>query len=383
MGTSTLAARSLHPFCVVLILAFVAIAAATDGSSVVFNLEPAKEFPRNSEGAFITLKDGRLLFLYTQFYGGAADHSAARIVSITSGDGGRVWDATPRAVVENHGAENVMSVSLLRLSSGRIALFYLVKNSWLDCRPHVQFSDDEAATWTEPKLITNAPGYFVMNNDRVIQLASGRIIAPLAFHRARDINSRDAKSFDSRAIAVWQVSDDDGTTWKEAPQWLSLPVPASRTGLQEPGLVQLPDTTLLAFFRTDQGAQFESRSVDGGKTWTPPIAGPMRSPTSPASMKRIPGSDNLLAVWNDHSGQFSFPAGKRSPLAIALSPDGGKTWPIRKLIESDADGWYCYTAIHFVDDAVILAYCAGDSKIGGLNRLRIRRVDFTWLKQTP
>ena len=70
--------------------------------------------------------------------------------------------------------------------------------------------------------------------------------------------------------------------------------------------------------------------------------------------------------------------GKRTPLVAALSSDGGKTWPRRKLIEGDPDGWYCYTAIHFVDRAVLVAYCAGDSKVGALNRLRMRRIDLDW-----
>ena len=34
--------------------------------------------PRNSEGAFITLKDGRIMFIYTKFYGDSwSDHAAA------------------------------------------------------------------------------------------------------------------------------------------------------------------------------------------------------------------------------------------------------------------------------------------------------------------
>jgi Neuraminidase (sialidase) len=348
-------------------------------NAVVFTIEPTKEFPRNSEGAFVTLKSGRILYLYTQFYGGAADHSAARIVAIESGDEGRTWNAQPRTVVENSGGSNVMSVSLLRLKSGRIALFYLLKNSWIDCRPYVQFSDDDGQTWSERKLMVTAPGYFVMNNDRVIQDRAGRLIAPLAFHRARDTDPATSKSFDSRAIALWQISEDDGQTWKEAPQWLALPVPATHTGLQEPGIVELGDGSLLSWFRTDQGVQFESRSADSAKKWTEPAAGPMQSPTSPASLKLLPGSGDLLGVWNDHSGQFPMVKGKRTPLVAAISPDGGKTWPQRKLIEGDPDGWYCYTAIHFVDRAVLLAYCAGDSKVGGLNRLRIRRIDLDWL----
>jgi len=353
-------------------------------NSVVFAIEPTKDFPRNSEGSFVTLKSGRIVYFYTQFYGGARDHSPARIVAIQSDDEGRTWDANPRTIVENPAGSdqpgsNVMSVSLLRLKSGRIALFYLKKNSWLDCLPYMQFSDDEAQTWTEPKLMIPAPGYFVMNNDRVIQHSSGRLIAPFAFHRTRDTDPNSGKSFDERAIAMWYVSDDEGKTWTEAPQWLALSVPATRTGLQEPGVVELGDGSLFTWARTDQGAQYETRSSDIGKTWSAVVAGEMKSPTSPASIERLPGSDDLLGVWNDHSGQFPMVAGKRTTLIAAISKDGGRTWPQRKLIEGDLDGWYCYTAIHFVKGAVLLAYCAGDSKVGGLNRLRIRRVGLDWL----
>ena len=108
----------------------------------------------------------------------------------------------------------------------------------------------------------------------------------------------------------------------------------------------------------------------------------LQSPASPASIKRLPASSGLLAVYNDHSGRFPFPKGKRSPLVAAISRDGGMTWPSRKLIEGELNGWYCYTAIHFTEDAVLLAYCAGDPKVGHLNRLRLRRIGFGWLKQT-
>lgn len=359
-------------------LGLMAALAAAAENAVVFTIEPTQEFPRNSEGSFVSLSSGEMLYLYTQFYGGAADESAARIVAIRSRDGGRSWSSEPRIVAENRVGANVMSVSLLRLKSGRIALFYLVKNSWIDCRPYLCFSDDEGKTWSEPQLMIEAPGYFVMNNDRVIQHSSGRLLAPLGFHRARGTDPHSSKSFDARAIALWVISDDEGVTWKEAPQWVTLPVPGTHTGLQEPGVVELVDGSLLSWFRTDQGAQFESRSADRGQTWTAPAAGEMKSPASPASLKRIPGEDRLLGIWNDHSGQFPMVKGKRTPLVAGLSRDGGKTWPKRRLIEEAPDGWYCYTAIHFVDQAVLLAYCAGDSKVGGLNRLRIRRIDLDW-----
>jgi Neuraminidase (sialidase) len=351
-----------------------ALAANND---VVLNIEPSKDNPRNSEGSFVTLKDGHVLFCYSQFYGGAADGAAAKIVGIESSDQGLTWSA-PRIVVDNKGAgNNVMSVSLLRLKSGCIGLFYAHKNSWTDCRERVRFSDDEGKTWSEPTLIVAAPGYFVLNNDRVIQLSTGRLIVPVAFHRSRDTDPNSSKSFDARGIDLWYLSDDEGKTWREAKSMWALPAKTT-SGLQEPGVVELADGTIFCWSRTDQGHQFEMRSTDHGETWSAPIAGPLASPTSPASIKMIPGTTRLLAIFNDHSGKFPFSKGRRTPLVSALSDDGGKTWHSNKLVESDPDSWYCYTAIHFLGDDVLLAYCAGDKTTGPLNRLRIRKVSKAW-----
>jgi hypothetical protein len=68
-------------------------------------------------------------------------------------------------------------------------------------------------------------------------------------------------------------------------------------------------------------------------------------------------------------------------LVAAISKDGGATWGAPKVLEGDPDGWYCYTAIHFVGDDVLLAYCAGDSaKKTYLNVLRLRRTSLAWLR---
>jgi hypothetical protein len=46
-------------------------------------------------------------------------------------------------------------------------------------------SSDETRTWSEPILVTQAPGYFAPINDRVIQLKNGRLVAPVTFNRNR------------------------------------------------------------------------------------------------------------------------------------------------------------------------------------------------------
>lgn len=360
--------------------------AGEPGSAITLNLEPTKENPRNSEGSFIALKSGRIAFYYTHFYGGLSDYADARIVEIHSDDQGRTW-SKPRTVIEKGDALNVMSVSMLRLGNGKLAMFYIIKKNALDSGPWMRTSGDEGETWSEPRRVIDAPGYFVLNNDRVVRTSKGRIFVPTAFNRSRrrapDEKPGTEHIADSRGIAMWFYSDDDGATWKEARSWWAMPFHSNR-GLQEPGLVELADGTLFSWVRTDQGSQFGFRSRDGGNIWSPPAATALKSPVSPASIKRLPGSGALLAIYNDHSGRFDFPKGKRTPLVAAISSDNGETWPAAKLIEDDPDGWFCYTAIHFTNDGgVLLAYCAGDSKVGRLARLRIRRIERSWLPPIP
>ncbi|MBA4148647.1 MAG: exo-alpha-sialidase [Verrucomicrobia bacterium] len=359
-----------------------AISSFAAEGEIFTDLNATVENPRKSEGDFIRLKSGRILFIYAEFYGGRGDASPAHLVSIFSDDAGKTWSEKPEMVVPNKGEQNVMSVSLLRLKSGKIAMFYLVKHGFHDCRPYLQISDDEANTWSEPQLTVAPPGYFVLNNDRVIQTSTGRLIMPLAFHRQRGASNTAHSSFDKRAIAMWFYSDDEGKTWRESDDWWALQA-HTQTGMQEPGIVELSNGTLLSWARTDQNYQYACISTNDGKNWSAPQPTTLRSPTSPATIERLPGSSDLLAIYNDVSNVAPGNEKKRTPLVSAISKDNGKTWINQKVIEPDPDGWFCYTAMEFVDDAVLLAYCAGDKKEklnSGLNRTRIRRIDISSLR---
>ena len=88
-----------------------------------------------------------------------------------------------------------------------------------------------------------------------------------------------------------------------------------------------------------------------------------------------------LATWKSWVIESTRGLAHSKTLTRRSSAGSVSGWPRATLIEHDPDGWYCYTAIHFVGDTVLLGYCAGDSKVGGLNRLRIRRASLEWLRQ--
>ncbi|MDP2336057.1 MAG: sialidase family protein, partial [Bacteroidota bacterium] len=201
------------------------------GKEIVLRLEPGSDNPRNSEGDFITLKDGRIMFIYSRYFGATGgDHSPAYLAARFSNDGGKTWTSEDIKVVEREGTMNVMSVSLLRLQNGKIALFYLKKNSETDCIPMVRFSSDEAKTWSDPvPCITDKKGYFVLNNNRVIQLKNGRLLMAVNLYNIANGSLLNKGS-------LWSYySDDNGRTWKSG---VEVPNP-DKFLTQEPGIVEL------------------------------------------------------------------------------------------------------------------------------------------------
>ena len=64
---------------------------------------------------------------------------------------------------------------------------------------------------------------------------------------------------------------------------------------------------------------------------------------------------------------------------MAISRDEGRTWESRKVLEDDPNGWYCYTAITFIEDRVLLGHVAGDRIKGKLSTTQITSFDVDWL----
>jgi len=329
----------------------------------------SNQLPRHSEGDVVELADGRLLLAWTEFYGGYDDHAAAHISAKLSTDGGLTWG--PKSILqENVGGRNVMSVSLLRLESGPILFFYLLKNSISDCQVWVRRSEDEAATWSAPSPVSSRTGYHVINNARVVQLSDGRLLAPVAL--TRDIESGPP----SRVFCY--ISDDEGATWRPGRGDAGF----AGSPAQEPGVAEFFDGSGLMIIRTKLGRIYTARSADGGDTWSIPVASSLVSPPSPATVAKIPSTDDLLIVWNDNPAGASARWQDRTPLTSAVSRDGGETWVNRKNLESDPACCYAYTSITFVEPDVLLTYYLWDRMAGNQpfegTSLKLWRVPLDW-----
>lgn len=316
---------------------------------------------RNSEADALVLRDGRVLFAWTEFTGdGRSDWSSARLSARISSDQGETWGER-FTLQENIGAQNVMEPDLLRLKSGKVLFLFCRKNSPADCAPMVRISKDDAKSFSAPvpMAITPAPSYTGFNHDRAIQLKGGRILMPVFFTTDYRV--------DPHIRSRVYYSDDEGKSWK--PSETVLDLPQSKSGAQEPGVIELRDGRVMLWVRTDLGRIYRAYSKDKGKTFSElhPIA-ELDSPLSPQSIKRHPKSGDLVLVWNNSPKQ-------RTPLSTAVSSDEGMTWKHVKVLDETPGATFAYTSLEWVKDKALLSYYVGMN--GGWS-LRMRMLPQSW-----
>ena len=308
--------------------------------------ETGPDNTRNSEGAIIELKDGRLFMAYTHFYAGGSDFAAGDIRGKLSDDGGATW-SKPFLIEANTARCNVGRLALLRLKpeptpnphdieNSILAHVYVEFNSYYHCRILFKTSADEGQTWSTPVQIndTGTLGHICQRGDTALVLSTGRIVVPVY------------GQFGKMCSSFMYLSDDGGNTWRRSVGEISVefPGPTGQTlmwsDFEEPAAVELRDGRLLCFGRTRMGRQYQSFSEDAGNTWSKAEPSMLASSYSPASLKTIPTTGDILCVWNQVSGQEISDGLARSRMSLAVSKDDGKTWCNFKNLESLDDAGY-------------------------------------------
>jgi sialidase-1 len=333
-----------------------------DISQIVFEATPSH--PRYTEGSIVELRDGSLLFAITEFHESDDDFAKARIVARRSGDGGHTWGPV-RVLQENTGMLNVMSVTLRRVSPETVAMFYLQKDSHSNLNLYVRMSDDETETFGDPIQVTTDAGYHVVNNDRVTQLSSGRLLAPAA-------STPDVTTVNHFVSHVY-ISDDQGRTWRPGKGHVDAP----QRGAMEPEVIELNDGRVLMIIRNQLGFVGRSWSSDGGDTWTEMSNLGVKAPEAPATLRRIPATGDLLLIWNHTYDAALGHGGPRTPLTAAISADEGTTWTHVRNLEANPMATFSYTGLTFVKKRAVMNYWENPAD-SGRYAARFRSVPVRW-----
>ena len=134
----------------------------------------SKNNPRNSEGAFFTLKNSDILFAYSKFKGKSnADYASADICLLRSTDDGRTFGEEKTIMTcESEKAVNIMSLSFLEMAERRYRSFL---SGTPDLYPYADVPQ-KIRRWRRIPGATRVlcmpeDGYYVVNNDRVRRLS--------------------------------------------------------------------------------------------------------------------------------------------------------------------------------------------------------------------
>ncbi len=334
--------------------------AASQGELYALTVCPwTQRNPRHDHAQILPLSGGRLLLVWSEYYvrqpskivrtpysqGGAGDEAPSQLSGKISVDRGRTWSEN-LTLQENVAADCVKHPNLLRLRSGEILMAYTVRNfKTHDSRVFLRRSTDECETWSRPEQITPDGGFWLINCDHILRHSSGRVILPSYWSPT----IWDAKE---HFMAFALYSDDEGRTWKQSKNRMDLP----KRGAEEPGIVELKNGALYSILRTSLGRIYSAVSEDRGETWSEPKPTSLVAPASQPCIRRIPGSGELLVLFNNTYDPAHSHGGVRNPLNSAISRDEGKTWENIKTVENWSDHDSAYPSVTFSGNEALITY---------------------------
>ena len=304
-------------------------------------------------------------------------------------------------------------------------------------------SSDDGKTWERRGKISVAREAGWPYPKTMIQMRSGRLVLPVRFtdgagHMGLYDASRSWGTLNGKLVPVeghshWPepdiafayFSDDEGRTWKRSEGGIMVWHKEGYGGMwpcDEPSIVETKNAHLLMFCRTSLGRIYTAHSgpseqwkPDGGvvrftagERFDLPQPTPLASSYSPPTVSRIPKTGDILAVWNQVSGDEIRAGYRRGRLSSAISKDDGKTWqhfrtldtavlPPAGRVEPDPEpqmvrgldyigvlpldyGGVDYATVSYVDDTVFVYFKRSlvNPRPGDVSGARLRVLPLSW-----
>jgi predicted neuraminidase len=313
--------------------------------------------PQNHAANLMTLGDGSLACVW---FGGTQEGMADISVHFSRLEPGAArWSEAVKLIDDPTRSEQ--NPILYPAPNGDLWLLYTSQKSGNQDTAVVRrrISRDHGRTWSEPEAMIADAGTFV--RQPILARPNGDLL--LGTFLCRTVPG--VKWVGDDDISALRLSRDGGQTWRR------IDVPDS-LGCVHMNVVEAGNGELLALYRS-RWADFihASRSTDGGESWSAPQ--PTELPNNNSSIQATRLADGRIALVYNHSSaanatdrrlslydeieddepmeapatpqprpaRTAFWGAPRAPLMLAISSDGGRTWPDRRLIE-DGDG-FCLT----------------------------------------
>ncbi|MGI6039531.1 MAG: sialidase family protein [Eubacteriales bacterium] len=274
----------------------------------------------------LELENGDLLCAW--FAGSFEGNADISIVCARLPKGSDRWEKPVQ--VSHDPTRSEQNPSLFLAPNREVWLMYTAQESRVEGKDNMQFtsiirrqrSSDGGRTWSKADVMFDRKGSF--SRQAIQVLSNGRWI----FGNWLCSDSPTGLLGDP---TVFQISDDSGKTWR------TVQMPNS-SGRVHANVVEVEPGYLVAFMRSRAAdAIYRSESRDFGDSWTEPIATVLPNNNSSISAIKL-NSGRLAIAYNPTKtpivkpDQAAWP-GLRCPVAVALSEDGGNTWPMIRHME--------------------------------------------------
>jgi predicted neuraminidase len=315
-------------------------------------LYEAAPFPECHASTIVETPKG----LVAAFFGGTKERNPDVCIYVVRKDQGAAKWTSPVNVA--NGIQNdtlryaCWNPVLYQIPAGDLLLFYKVGPSPAKWKGWLTRSKDGGVTWSRPQALPE--GILGPIKNKPVLLRNGVLIAP---------SSTEGDGWKIH----FELSSDGGQSWKmvgpvattataEVTPAAGVPpssddfLPKTYQAIQ-PSILFHKDGSLQALCRSRNRVIVQTWSKDNGETWSPLKATSLPNNNSGTDAVTLADGRQLL-VYNHVLPPPGLGKGARSPLNVALSPDGN-TWYAALVLENDTAGQYSYPSVIQASDGIV------------------------------